>query len=268
MVKTFKNIFKLSLDKLGYEVRNKSQFEKSDDPFCILSKVLDPISIKTIVDAGASIGKTSQKFSQIFPDAIVHAIEPYPPFYECLQKIASINKNISIHNFALSDLDGTEYLKVNQFEATNSLLHTNKKSEKIFDDLLKTKEELLVKTIKIDSFFQSQELKNIDILKLDLQGFELTAMKGALQTLNRNQIGVILCEVIFADLYQNQNSPIQLLQYLVEDHSFKIFNFYQHHHHHGQLVQVDAILLHSSIIKKIQSKLSQSFFPHSRILIQ
>lgn len=268
MVKTIKNILKLSLDKLGYEVRNKCQIESSDDPYCILSQVLDPISIKTIVDAGASIGKTSEKFSQIFPDAIVHAIEPYPPFYESLLKLASTNENIRIHNFALSDFDGTEYLKVNQCEGTNSLLHTNRKSEKIFDDLLKTKDELLVNTKKIDSFVQSQDLKKIDILKLDLQGYELTAIKGALQTLNKNQIGVILCEIIFADLYQNQNSPIQLLQCLVENHSFKIFNFYQHHHHHGQLVQVEAILFHSSIIKNIQSNFSKSFFPHSRLLIQ
>ena len=46
MVKTIKNILKLSLDKLGYEVRNKSQFESSDDPFIILSKVLDPIELQ------------------------------------------------------------------------------------------------------------------------------------------------------------------------------------------------------------------------------
>ena len=267
MVKTIGKLFKLSLDIFGYEVRSSHKVESSENPFFILSKLLASFNIKTIIDAGASIGNTSQKFSQMFPEAIVHAIEPYPPFYENLLELASTNKNICAHNFALSDFDGTEYLKVNQCEGTNSLLHTNKISGQIFEDQLKTKKELLVKTQKIDSFFQSQELKNIDILKLDLQGYELTAIKGALQTLNRNQIGAILCEVIFEDLYQKQNSPTQLLEYLIENHSFKLFNFYQHHHHHGRLVQADAILIHSSIIEKIQSNLPMNFFPHSKMLI-
>ena len=97
----------------------------------------------------------------MFPEAIVTRIEPYPPFYENLLELASTNKNIPVKNFALSNFDGTEYLKVNQCEGTNSLLHTNKISGQIFEDLLKTKRSLLVKTQKIDSFFQSQELETL-----------------------------------------------------------------------------------------------------------
>ena len=78
MLKFFKNIIKKLFMHYNLEIRNYSQFETSDDPYQIISKIINPNDVDTIIDGGASIGDTSQILTELFPQAIVHAFEPFP----------------------------------------------------------------------------------------------------------------------------------------------------------------------------------------------
>ena len=81
----------------------------------------------------------------MFPLATVYAIEPYPPFYNHLEKLAIQNKRIRIKNIALSDENGTQVLKINKSEGTNSLLKSNVEGKEIYGDLLTTTSQIAVK---------------------------------------------------------------------------------------------------------------------------
>ena len=260
MLKSIKYCIKNLFSYFGYEIQNKKKYINSDNPFKILSKITETQEIITVIDAGASIGKTSKQFTEIFPNANVHAVEPYPPFFKLLKNESSKNKKIKVHNFAFSNSNGFKSLTVNNSEGTNSLLPTSKNSQHFYGDLLTTNDKIEVKTFTLDSFLESQNLKYVDVLKLDLQGYELMALQGGAEALKNNKIGIILCEIIFEDLYQGQNSPYELLNFLVNNYSFKLFNLYQKHYHHGQLIQTDAILIHTSFMDRIEEKLNNNFF--------
>ena len=123
----------------------------------------------------------------MFPLATVYAIEPYPPFYNHLEKLAIQNKRIRIKNIALSDENGTQVLKINKSEGTNSLLKSNVEGKEIYGDLLTTTSQIAVKTQTLDDFFQENSIEQIDLLKLDLQGSELSALSGASEALSKGR---------------------------------------------------------------------------------
>ena len=231
----------------------------------MLSLILESDSINTIIDGGASIGDISQKLSYMFPCSTVYAIEPYPAFHTNLEKIASENKKIQAVKIALSDKNGSEVLKINKSEGTNSLLKSSEEGSAIYGDLLKTIGEIEVKSQMLDTFLDENSIEQVDLLKLDLQGSELPALTGASKALTEGKIKCVLCEIMFQPQYESQPSASTILHELMENHDFTLFNFYQPHHHHGYLCQTDALFLHSSIHRSAKEKSHLAFHPYSAL---
>ena len=265
MLDNIKLLLKKGINVLGYNVLSSNLHKNSDDPFFLLSKLLSSRKVKCIIDGGASIGETSKRFSDIFCNAFVHAIEPYPNFYKCIENINGINNKIIPHKFALSNINGKANLKINVSEGTNSLLETTNNSKEIYGNLLENKGVISVETKTLDSFIKEKKITSIDILKLDLQGFEGKALEGALSSLKNNKIDIILCELLFEDIYSNQSEPFTLLQNLTENFSFKLFNLYQKQYHYGKLLQADALLIRSDILMNLNSEIIKSFHPYSKL---
>lgn len=261
---TAKLYIKKLLNGIGFEIFNKKLLEKTDDPYFVLSKVLMDYEVRTIIDGGASIGSTSLKLAKLFPKACIHSIEPYPPFFEKLSKISKNQKRVKPHQLAFAEKNGITHLQINKSEGTNSLLKYHPDSTAVFGNLLEKKGEIEVKSVTIDHFIQSQLIDKVDILKLDLQGYELLAIEGCLQSLQLRKIKVILCEIIFDKLYENQPLCTTLLDKLVNNFNFKLFNFFQPHYHHGKLIQFDALFIHSDLMDCVNNSVKNTFHSYSR----
>jgi hypothetical protein len=64
----------------------------------------------------------------------------------------------------------------------------------------------LVAVTAIDSFCSEHGITSIDVLKLDVQGFELELIKGAKEGLATGRIGLLYFEVTFMERYKNRPS--------------------------------------------------------------
>ncbi len=254
-----------TLDRFGFDLRRKKLHEQADDPYHAISILLDKEKTRTIIDAGASIGDISQKLTEMFPLATVHAIEPYPPFHANLEKLATKNKRIRPAKLALSDQNGSKFLQINKSEGTNSLLKSNEDGKKIYGDLLATTGQIKVKSQTLDDFIHEHAIELVDLLKIDIQGSELSALLGGTKALSEGTIKCILCEIMFHPSYESQSSAAAILHDLTEKHDYHLFNLYQPHYHHGYLLQTDALLFHSSIHSVAMEKARLAFYPHSAI---
>ena len=263
MLNFVKRTLRTSLDALGFELRRKKQFEQADDPYHAISLLLDSQDTKTIIDAGASIGDTSQRLADLFPTATIHAIEPYPPFHESLDQVVKKNNRIRLSKLALSDQNGSAFLQINKSEGTNSLLEANDDGKKVYGDLLSPVTEVKVKTRTLDDFIKDNRIERIDFLKLDLQGSELPALRGATKAMKTGSIRCILCEIMFEPHYTDQPTAGALLHELIEKRGFTLFNLYQPHYHHGRLLQADGLFLLPSVISENKGRAEESFQPHS-----
>lgn len=265
MLSLCKFITKKIISSCKYEFRKKVIFKISDDPFFILSKFLDREKVNLIIDGGASIGETSQRFSNLFPNASIHAFEPFPDFYSLLKKKAKLNDKIIPYPLGLGKNDGDVIFHVNKSSGTNSILASNTKSKEIYGELLQVDHQIKILLTRLDDIFDINDNKSIDILKLDLQGTELDALIGASQLLDHGKINAILCEVMFVPSYDHQPSWVELVTF-IEKNNLSLFNIYQRHFYKGQLIQADLLFMRNELLSATELKRSELFHNYSEII--
>ena len=261
----FERIVKRVFLFFNFEIRNKNLFKYSDDPFIILSKVLDAPKIKLVIDGGASIGDTSQRLSLLFPNAVVHAFEPFPDFHQELQNKANLNSKIIAHLLGLGKSEDKVIFNVNKSQGTNSILKSNHRSKEIYGELMSIEKEIQIPINSLDNLFNFENNQCIDILKLDLQGYEFDALIGATKLLEKGQIKAILCEVMFEPSYENQPGWIEIVSF-IEKYDLSLFNLYQRHYFQGRLTQADIIFLRKDLLQESQYRRNNAFHNHSEII--
>lgn len=84
----------------------------------------------------------------------------------------------------------------------------------VWKHYLSPKRTSSVQTNTIDNILKEVKWNNIDYLKLDTQGTELSILKGAENLLNAQKIKVIKCEVAFIGTYKNQPLFQEIANYL------------------------------------------------------
>lgn len=149
-----------------------------------------------IFDVGANAGELSLLFSHFTrKNGHVHSFEPTPSTYECLTHIAkaSRNQNIIARNIALSNKIGT--LRIHDYGIEYSGLNTEAKrplKEQGFD--IEPIQIIEVPCTTIDQYCIQNQIKQIDFLKIDVEGGELNVLKGASEMLNKKAIKSIVFE--------------------------------------------------------------------------
>jgi FkbM family methyltransferase len=264
MLKTFKNIISGIVAKIGYELVPKKLNDFADDPIAVLGLLLQSEEVSVIIDGGASIGDTSQKFSHLFPDANIFAFEPYPPFWDALKKKKEVNSRIKDIPLALDNKPGVRTLNVNKSEGTNSFYEASENSKKIYQNHFEKKKELQVNATTLDIWCNEQSVTHIDILKLDLQGGEYAALEGAVSKLKNKEIHYILSEISFISQYNEQPIASDVINFL-DSFGYDMLNLYQIHYYGGCIIQADAIFVDRTYYIDKRAKNESLFFPYSRL---
>lgn len=263
MLKYVKSIISNFLDYFGYDLICRKIVNDSDDPYNILQKVINNDDVKVIVDAGASLGDTSVRFSSYFPYATVYAFEPYPPFLEKLKEKSAENKSIFVEPFALGKGCTKSFLNVNHCEGTNSLFESNEDAFNIYGSLLSSKSKIEVEIKSLDMWSKEKGIGNIDILKLDLQGGEFDALEGAIQLFSSSNIKIVICEIMFNKCYNNKGKWTDIVNFL-ENYNLQLFNIYQPFHHYGKIIQADLIFISKEV--NYEEVTSECFHAYSKLL--
>jgi FkbM family methyltransferase len=161
-------------------------FEETE--ICFLKKFLRKGDC--FFDIGANIGLFSLHASNIVGEnGKIFAFEPTPVTFDRLMKNIDINNfsNINAENIGLSNAIGVINFNVSNdgFDAWNS-----------FATLVDAGEctEIKVLTNTLDNYISSCETEKIDLIKLDVEGWELNVLKGATRLLSTSNSPVMLVE--------------------------------------------------------------------------
>ena len=149
---------------------------------------------KVVLDVGANAGIYSLAALAIQPDATVHAFEPTPEIAARLRATAKLNglDRLYVHEAAVSSKNGAAILK--RFRGD---LGTNEGMNFISEDLADSDGES-VQTVCLDQFCRDLSIDHVDLLKLDVQGHEHSALKGAEHLIKAGRVGVIFMELNWA----------------------------------------------------------------------
>jgi len=171
-----------------------------------------------VIDVGAHNGSVFSLPHSQDPTVVVYAIEPNPQLAEKLQ---SFNRpNLHVFCTAFGEIDGISQLYLNRNDQTSSLLrvHCND-AWKSYEDQLQSIQIIDVPVQRLDTFVQAQRIAEIDILKIDAQGFDLQVLKGAGKALH--SISKIQLEVQLQPLYEGSGTKEEILEYL-SDRGFRL----------------------------------------------
>jgi FkbM family methyltransferase len=131
-----------------------------------------------IIDCGAHDGADTVQLAKTFKGT-VHAFEPVDAIFKRLQNRAKNFANVFCYQIALSDTNGTQkfYVSEGESDGSSSLLepqdHLKDHPDTYFN------ETITVTTLTLDAWAESNNIKHVDLLWLDMQGFELNMLKAS-----------------------------------------------------------------------------------------
>jgi FkbM family methyltransferase len=167
-----------------------------------LSLILKPGD--TFVDIGANIGMiTMHARSIVGAEGFIHAFEPIPECATQIREHLSINDiaNVQLHNCALSDSAGTLAIQITSDHTGTATL-----ASVALEDVRRT--------VSVDVRIGDNELHGpVDVIKIDVEGFELHVLKGLSRTIGECT-PTIITELIEAQLANAGTSVAEVSQFL------------------------------------------------------
>jgi FkbM family methyltransferase len=182
-----------------------------------LVKLLSSSPRKVFYDVGANYGYYCLRLAGIAKH--IHAFEPAAETHRVLLDNLRRNAltNVRLHKVGLSDRNGVEVMNIYSSSGNNSLF--DRAVPRHSTSRLVRRE--LVDVVTLDGLFHRGELQPPDLIKLDVEGGELHALKGARETLRKYRPALLF--EYFEPLCQAAGySRTELLREL-EEHKYTIY---------------------------------------------
>lgn len=173
-----------------------------------------------VIDVGANHGDFAQAASTLFPDARVLLVEPLPSLHpELERRSADYPGRWSVAKCAVGAEAGETSLFVDpQMPNLASLTGFTEQFLKAMPGA-NPSQTLTCSVVRLDDLTRERGIGKVDLLKIDVEGFEFEVLKGAGETLARCESVVI--EISLIRRVDAQNS-LELLLALLRERGFAV----------------------------------------------
>jgi FkbM family methyltransferase len=175
-----------------------------------------PQGIKVIYDVGASVGTWALLAKAIIPEATIEAFEPLPAHCLEFEKNLRTVEGVRLHTLALGAERASKILRVTDFSDASSMLSIAAAGCSQFG--ANEVSRVQVEMQRLDDYRGQQGLPFPDLMKLDVQGYEVEVLKGASECLSH--VKAVVVEVSFSEYYEEQCSFHELVAHLAK---FRLF---------------------------------------------
>jgi FkbM family methyltransferase len=173
-------------------------------------KIFSPRPGETVIDVGAHIGfYTVQCARLVGKTGTVIAIEPDPRNFTLLMRNIRLNRlsNVIALNLALGAINGFVSFSLCQDPGSSQVSDSGR---------------IQVKVRRLDDVLMELKIKKIDWIKIDVEGYEMEVLKGAINTLKHNRKLRLIIEVHSGDVL----SFMQQLGFSESKLSYNIFGLF------------------------------------------
>jgi FkbM family methyltransferase len=179
----------------------------------------------TILDIGANVGDWTASAIKAFPQSRIFCFEPNPPVYQELSNRVANAKGVTALPLAIGMTTGAATLNVQSgphsgVSSLTKFAHHDSQVE--------------VRATRGDEWLASAGLDHIDFMKLDVEGYELPAMKSFSSAFSQGQVEVVQIEfagpnpherIFLRDIYDFAEANGYLVGRLYQD--FVLFKPYE-----------------------------------------
>jgi FkbM family methyltransferase len=214
------NGYSMTLDMRDPVISSTLLKTRSWEPYetRLMSQVLEPGD--TFIDIGAHIGYYSLLAAQrVGPRGRVLAFEPAPDNYALLKRNVAQNRLTRIihtENCALASQPGELTLHLSAHNNGDHRVYaTDRADDKIFNNS-RRRRQVRVPAISLDAFLPEKFPGIIDVIKMDVQGAEMSALQGMQRILEQNPDIVLFMEYWPHGLRQCGGDPARLLEMVTD----------------------------------------------------
>ena len=187
-------------------------------------------NIDIVIDVGAHRAETINKLNDFFNIKKIIAFEPSKENFKYLKKITNNKfKNTEIYNLGCGNENKKTKLKY-AFESSSSTISEINLDSKYFklkkklflglnNKKLFTNEEIEI--IKLDDFLVKQRIEEIELLKIDTEGYEFEVVKGSINKLQN--IKIIYFEHHYDDMVKKNYTFRDINSFLISNNFKQIF---------------------------------------------
>jgi FkbM family methyltransferase len=182
----------------------------------------------TIFDVGSHKGKITRLFYELYRDAKIYSFEPNKLLHNKIKQ-KNFKKSIKLYDYALGEKKKERIINIEDLDLTSSLSKIDKNSF-----YLRVKELILgkssnyrtqkVRVITLDHFCKTKKIKKIDLIKIDVEGYEYMVLLGGKKIINNTHYVII--EVQKNSMYKNYSE--RKIEKFLEKNNFELlkkFNF-------------------------------------------
>lgn len=170
---------------------------------------------QTIIDIGANIGNVTLESAKIVgPTGEIHSFEPDPENYKRLEVNLKMNRfsNISSNKLGLGNKAGV-------FRIVN-VSPGNQGMNRIINKNLSNFNSRQIQVTTLDEYVFEKKLNNIDLIKIDVEGFEYNVLKGGVKVIDAFH-PTFFIELDDNNLIEQDSSAKDLIK-LLEDFGYEI----------------------------------------------
>lgn len=178
-------------------------YEKPERHF--LRRILRPG--QTVLDIGANVGLYSAMAAvRVGNEGKVVAFEPDPVSLAFLEKTIATNRlrNVEVIAAAASDEPGNLRLYFSPGNRGDNRLYQHRQDQ----------DSVLVDTVRVDNQLEVMNINEVDVIKIDVQGFEGHVIDGMHHILKNSRRLVMLTEFWPQGLHQAGTDPLEFLERL------------------------------------------------------
>lgn len=213
-----------------------------------INLLLEHITEGDIIDVGANIGVHSINYAINNPNSRVFSFEPDP------ENILILKENVKKHN--VNNIDIIE-CGVGELNSKGNVYtnHKNSGDCRLYKNTDFNPSNISeIDIITLDYFAQQNDLKKINYIKMDTQGYEPYIFQGAYNLIENN------FPKIFFEFwpwgYKQSNANVELMLKIIKDFEYKIFNI---PHYEAKKIQVDINYLLNFYNKNIDIDFHENF---------
>ena len=161
------------------------------------------------LDIGSNIGYYTLLFAkQVGPEGKIYSFEAEPDNYQILKRNVMTNhyKNVTCEMKAVSDVNGSvSLMKSLNSDGHHHIVSNDSDSEKLL---------IKIPSVSLDEYFEDID-RQISVIKMDIEGAELNALKGMRRLLAENDKIVIIMEFNPSALVRFGTKPRDVLEFLI-----------------------------------------------------
>jgi len=214
---------------------------------------LGPLDYEHIVlDLGARNGWFFSSWQKFSPLARIYAFEPDKTAFNFLQNKYSDDPMIHLcHKGIGADESLQRFYHLAGSQVSSSFLKPDQKTWNDIKYQTGKIEEREIAVTTLDKYCDEHQIGDIYLIKIDIQGYEMQALKGANKTLKSTSY--LMIESAIVPLYHDSASFTEVHDYMVTQ-GFHMMDFRAWHRGNKRLIEADMLFRRNDLAPEIDSE--------------